>query len=383
MVRTINGPWSLTLAYLALAVGLDTVANIENHYVHERGLSPEKTVQYLEDNFLRFGKLGNKSDKGGLYPTTPCEASNDKPEGLRILALDIGLSTTTGSPFASGELVELARHGQIRTVLKGLNMPDGLAVDPTTRQLFWTCMGIPGKGDGGVYSANLDGSGVKTIIAPEGTINTPKQLALDASGGYIYFCDREGSGVYRCKYDGTGLSKIVDNAQPQDDVQDVLSWCVGVTVAPSLGRFFWTQKGPPKGGKGRIFSAKIPSPEQAVVEAESVRIVLGNLPEPIDLEIDEVSRMLYWTDRGEIPSGNSLCRIQLDDHGNIPAVKEASHEILTKHFHEPIGLKLVRSEQAVYVTDLGGSIYCYNLESGEKTTLFTEAGRAFTGITVL
>lgn len=388
MVRTTHRSRNLTPANLALAVGLDTVANIESHYVHERGLSPEKTVQYLEDNFLRVGKLGNKSDKGGLFP--PAEkkapsgnASTGRPEGPRIFALDIGLSSTTGSPLASGELVELTRDGQIKTIIKDQKMPDGLVVDPATRRMFWTCMGIPGKNDGALYSANLDGSDVKTIIAPEGAINTPKQLALDASSETIYFCDREGSGIYRCKYDGSGLSKIIDNAQSEDDVQDVLSWCVGIAVAPSLGRFFWTQKGPSKGGKGRIFSAKIPSPGQASVEAKSAQTVLDNLPEPIDLEFDEESRMLYWTDRGEIPFGNSLYRIQLGEHGELPTAGKTSHEVLARHFHETIGLKLVPSEKAVYVTDLGGSIYCCDLESSRKTTLFTEAGRAFTGITVL
>lgn len=50
------------------AVGLDTVAFIEEHYVKERGLSDEKTVQYLKKNFIEQGKLGAKSGKGGLLP---------------------------------------------------------------------------------------------------------------------------------------------------------------------------------------------------------------------------------------------------------------------------------------------------------------------------
>ncbi|KAH0347569.1 putative 3-hydroxyacyl-CoA dehydrogenase, partial [Aureobasidium melanogenum] len=52
-------------------VGLDTVQAIEQHYIKERGLSKEskeKTVDFLEDNYIKPGKLGDKSDKGGLYP---------------------------------------------------------------------------------------------------------------------------------------------------------------------------------------------------------------------------------------------------------------------------------------------------------------------------
>ena len=345
-------------------------------------------MRYLEDSFLSVGKLGDKSENGGLYP--PAEkkypsqtASTDSAEGSRIFALDIGLSSTTKSPVSAGEIVELTRDGHIRTILKDQKMPDGLIVDPASCRMFWTCMGTPGKKDGAVYSADLDGSDVQIVVASGGTINTPKQLALDPSSQTIYFCDREGSGVYRCKYDGSGLVKIIDNAQSGVDVQDVLSWCVGIAVAPSLGKLFWTQKGPSKGGKGRIFSAKIPSPGEACVEAKSVQTVLDKLSEPIDLEFDEESGMLYWTDRGEIPSGNSLNRIRLDESGEVSAAGKASHEILARYFHEAIGLKLVPAEKAVYVTDLGGSIYRYDLESGKKTTLFTEEGRAFSGITVL
>lgn len=50
------------------AVGLDTVAFIEDHYVKERGLPSEHTVDFLKQNYLAEGKLGSKSGKGGLYP---------------------------------------------------------------------------------------------------------------------------------------------------------------------------------------------------------------------------------------------------------------------------------------------------------------------------
>lgn len=49
-------------------VGLDTVAFIEEHYVKERGLSGEKTVDFLREKYLGKGRLGSKCEKGGLYP---------------------------------------------------------------------------------------------------------------------------------------------------------------------------------------------------------------------------------------------------------------------------------------------------------------------------
>ena len=64
------------------AVGLDTVAFIEEHYIQERGISGVSTVDYLKRDFLSKGKLGAKTSEGGLYPPgrttkTPSEAQGD------------------------------------------------------------------------------------------------------------------------------------------------------------------------------------------------------------------------------------------------------------------------------------------------------------------
>lgn len=48
------------------SVGLDTVAFIEDNYVQERHLDPTAR-DWLQKNYVEQGKLGAKSDKGGLY----------------------------------------------------------------------------------------------------------------------------------------------------------------------------------------------------------------------------------------------------------------------------------------------------------------------------
>jgi hypothetical protein len=37
-----------------------------------------------------------------------------------------------------------------------------------------------------------------------------------------------------------------------------------------------------------------------------IEVLFDGLPEPIDLELDLKNRVLYWTDRGDPPRGNSL-----------------------------------------------------------------------------
>lgn len=244
-------------------------------------------------------------------------------------------------------------------------MPDGLAIDTRSSRMFWTCMGTPGKPDGAIYSADLDGSHITTVVA-SGLINTPKQLALDPAHETVYFCDREGQAVFRCGYDGTRLHKVVNSREGESE-DDVLSWCVGIALSPSLGKLFWTQKGPSKGGKGRLFSADLPTAIDAA--ATGVRCLLDDLPEPTDLEFDEDSHALYWTDRGELPHGNALYKVRLDASGDVSS---SGQEILAKHFHETIGLKLDSARKQIYITDLGGSIYCYKLDGKTKETLLTD-----------
>ncbi|KAJ5120554.1 uncharacterized protein N7515_009942 [Penicillium bovifimosum] len=368
-------------------VGLDTVAFIESHYVNERGLSPEKTVDFLKSKYLDHGKLGSKCSKGGLYP--PVDQStvikpNPRTEP-EILVLDLGLSATPPTTTA-GEIIRISADGKLpKAILKGQYLPDGIAVHSPSRRMFWTCMGVPGKSEGAVYSANVDGTDLKILVAP-GIINTPKQLALDPAAQAVYFCDREGCRVYRCAFDGSNLEILIDRYR-QDPTPEEASyrWCVGVAVSPSQGKFYWTQKGPSKGGHGRIFCANIVTPTGQSPDArDDVQCILSDLPEPIDLDVHEPSRTLYWTDRGELPWGNSLNRMRLGEDGlPLPTDSSRKYEMITRNLNEAIGLKLDTVNSHIYLTDLGGSIYRCDLDGTHKEKLRSDDNRAFSGIALL
>ena len=143
--------------------------------------------------------------------------------------------------------------------------PDGIVV--LDRQVFWTTMGKPtidpsvpseagldfSARNGGVHAVLLDGSGRRDVTGP---ITTGKQLAHDGAGR-LYWGDREGFRVCRIDIYGAGLTDLVVN--PQD--RDGLGKCVGVAVDPRRGHLYWTQKGPAKGGRGRIFRAGLDLPQ--------------------------------------------------------------------------------------------------------------------------
>jgi 3-hydroxyacyl-CoA dehydrogenase len=368
------------------AVGLDTVAFIENNYVEERGIDPTAR-DWVIKNFVEKGKLGAKSGKGGLYPPGETTRSSKDESGHhdnlaapRLYFLDIGIGgnvTDLSTVAKSGKIMTASADGSnVRELVGGQAMPDGIDVSISAGRLFWTNMGTsPSTDSGSVMSAKLDGSDLKPVI-PQGSIHTPKQLKIDHQNRKLYICDREGMRIHRCDFDGSNHEIIVKTGEAETaDAEDQTRWCVGIAVDPEAGKFYWSQKGPSKAGKGRIFRANMQMPEGSTASARSdAELLFNKLPEPIDLEYEPASQTLYWTDRGEYPLGNTLNKAFVGDGQG-----EKGIVTLARHFHEAIGLKIDTVNRHVYLTDLGGAVYRVGMDGGEKKKIY-ETDSAYSGI---
>jgi hypothetical protein len=138
-------------------------------------------------------------------------------------------------------------------------------------------------------------------------------------------------------------------------------------------KIYWTQKGPDNAGRGRISRAnlEIPAGESASTRSD-IEVFYDALPEPIDLELDRRNRVVYWTDRGDPPRGNSVSRASIDN-------KPAEPEIVVTHLMEGIGIALDVPGDRMFVTDFAGSMYSAHLDgSGERNVLFAQGN--LTGI---
>ena len=245
-------------------------------------------------------------------------------------------------------------------------IPDGIVVDAETGHIYWTNMGNPIKNDGSIERVDLDGKNRTTII-PQGGTFTPKQLHLEKESGKLYWCDREGMRVMRCNLDGSKTETLVDSSE--GDARpgpDQTKWCVGITVDPERGKIYWTQKGPTKAGRGRIFRVNLEIPKgETPANRSDIEVLFDKLPEPIDLELDLENRVLYWTDRGDPPHGNTVNRASMDAKPG-----EATPEILVTHLMEGIGIALDFKGSRMFFTDLAGDLYSAKLDgSGEKVLL--------------
>jgi len=257
-----------------------------------------------------------------------------------------------------------------KTIVTG-RYPDGIVVDAQAGHIYWTNMGVPSLNDGSIERADLDG-GNRKIIVPQGGTHTPKQIHLDKENGKLYWCDREGMRVMRANLDGSQVETLVQTGHGDEDARDQNRWCIGITIDPKFKKFYWTQKGPDNGEQGRILRANIEIPKgETPTNRSDIEVLFDRLPEPIDLELDVANRVLYWTDRGDPPRGNTVNRAPVDT--------KAAPEIVVTHLMEGIGIALDVPGNRMFVTDFAGSVYSADLD-GKNERNFLYAQGNLTGI---
>jgi hypothetical protein len=252
--------------------------------------------------------------------------------------------------------------------------PDGVVVDVGAGHVYWTNMGVPSQNDGSIERADLDGKNRRFIVAPGGTF-TPKQLHLDKANGKLYWSDREGMRVMRSNLDGSQIETLVQTGEGEADRRDQTKGCVGIAVDPQRRQIYWTQKGGDNAGVGRILRAGIDIPKgETATDRSDIEVFFNGLPEPIDLEIDLERRLLYWTDRGNPPRGNTVNRTPIDAKPaqNVP-------QIVVSDLMEGIGIALDVPGNRMFVTDFGGSLYAAKLDGTDKRMLLGAQGN-LTGI---
>jgi hypothetical protein len=295
--------------------------------------------------------------------TTSRVASGSKSKTGRLFVLELN----------AGRIHSMNTDGTNKeTIVTNCRFPDGIVVDVEAGHIYWTNMGVPNLNDGSIERVDIDGKNRKVIV-PQGTTFSPKQIHLDKENGKLYWCDREGMRVMRVNLDGSQIETLIETGRGDADRRDQTRWCVGITLDPKRGKMYWTQKGPSKGNKGRIFRANIEiSKSETALRRSDIEVLYDGLPEPIDLELDLENRILYWTDRGDPPRGNSVSRAPIDGKSQTP-------ELLVTHLMEGIGIALDVPRDRMFITDFAGSIYSANLDgSNERNFLYSQGN--LTGI---
>ena len=292
----------------------------------------------------------------------------------RLLFLDI----------RGGRVVSAATDGSdVKVLASGrTGIPDGIAVDVERRHVYWTIMGRPRENDGAIERVDLDGGNLTTVVPAGGTF-TPKQLRLDAVHRKLYWSDREGMRVMRANLDGSNVETLVETAHGDTARVDARNWCVGIALDVAGGKVYWTQKGGDNAGVGSIrrASLEIPKGEDAGHRSD-IEVLFDGLPEPIDLDLDLSERLMYWTDRGDAPRGNTVSRAPMNPPPGTSPRERTDQQIVMRNLKEAIGVALDRPGRRVYATDLGGTVYSASLDGADQKVVLMGQG-SLTGIAVV
>ena len=125
-----------------------------------------------------------------VVEATSTKTSSGAARSGRLFLLDL----------SGGRVLSMDPDGSNRSLIAAdCPHPDGVVVDVAAGHVYWTNMGaVPGRNDGSIERADIDGKNRRFIVPPGGTF-TPKQLHLDKANGKLYWSDREGMRVMRSK----------------------------------------------------------------------------------------------------------------------------------------------------------------------------------------
>src|ERR1700759_2183719 len=159
--------------------------------------------------------------------------------------------------------------------------------------------------------------------------------------------------VMRANLDGSKIETLIETGHSDEDRRAAKNWCVGIGLDVERGHVYWTQKGNDNAGEGRIFRAGLEIPKgQTSANRQDIEVLYDNLPEPIDLDLDLGNRVIYWTDRGDPPRGNTVNRAPMD----AAPGKRKEPEVLFSHLMEGIGLALDLKGERMFITDFAGTV---------------------------
>ncbi len=144
------------------------------------------------------------------------------------IALDVPAGkmywTVTGVP---SRIVRANLDGsQVETVVSGLQMPVGIAIDSIGSHVYWT-----DNSSSLIQRANLDGSNIETLVSDG--LSGPVAIALDVAGGHMYWTSPTSGKIQRANLDGSSVEDLIPLSQ---------SLPAGIALDIAAGEMYWTDQ---------------------------------------------------------------------------------------------------------------------------------------------
>ena len=166
----------------------------------------------------------------------------------------------------------------VEDLVTGLNQPNRIALDVTGGKMYWTNIGMRV-----IQRANLDGSNVQTLVTG---LTQPSGIALDIAGEKMYWTDHLAGGIQRANLDGSNIQTLVTGlAQPSSIALDIAG-----------GKMYWTDWNRGKIQRANLDGSNI---QDLITRTQGVQY-------PIGIALDVVGGKMYWADSltGKIQRAN-------------------------------------------------------------------------------
>jgi hypothetical protein len=145
---------------------------------------------------------------------------------------------------------------------------------------FYTTAENPG---GPVSRWNLDGTNLSVLLDNGANVRYPTFCALDLTNSKIYFRSNNSNNsdylIRRVSLDGSGIERDFISNQFNNDVQ-------GIALDVSGGKIYWAGK-----GSDKIYRANLS-------DGSGVTELVTGLNDPMGLDLDLVNNKMYWVEQG-------------------------------------------------------------------------------------
>ena len=200
-------------------------------------------------------------------------------------------------------------------VTSGLDGPISLALDMTGGKMYWT--------EGGAYKiqrANLNGSGVEDLYTTSASLEIPYGIALDVAGGKMYWTVGGTSNkIQRANLNGSNVEDLVTSG---------LTFPRGLALDVAGGKMYWANTSARKIQRANLDGSGMED------------LVTSGLSSPTGIALDVAGGKMYWTDR----STSKIQRSNLNG-SNV-------EDLVTSGLSSPNGLDLDVAGGKMYWTDI-------------------------------
>jgi DNA-binding beta-propeller fold protein YncE len=208
--------------------------------------------------------------------------------------------------------------------------PGDIALDLTGGHIYWT-----DPLNATICRSALDGSNTQVIIGSGLTL--PGRIALDLTAGKLYWTDPGARRIQRSNLDGTSVQTLVSGTSIMP---------LGLALEPISGKMYWTDS----------FDYVV---RRANLNGSNLETIVTGLFEPSSITLDAGLQKIYWLEGNGLPTNGKLSRANLDG---------SSLEVLISSLTLSPDMALDVPAGKVYWSNptLNGQIWRANLSDGSQ-----------------